>query len=389
MADGDRPLTISAVTRGAVSDIPAQVWDNLANPPDRPHNPFVSSAFLGALERSGSVGGDTGWTPSHVLIEEGGVPIAAAPLYIKTHSFGEYVFDHDWADAFERAGGRYYPKLLCASPFTPVPGPRLLARDESGRRMLAASLEELAARIGAPSAHVNFIGEDDATSLAAAGWLARIGVQFHWLNEDYQSFDDFLRSRASRKRKAIARERREAVDGLSIRRLIGAEISGEVWDAFWSFYQETGSRKWGRPYLTRAFFDEIAETMTGRILMIAAYDGARPVAGALNFIGDDALFGRYWGRTSAIPFLHFEICYYQAIEFAIERRLARVEAGAQGEHKLARGYRPVATRSAHFIANPGFRGALARHLSRERTLVLQEIEAISALTPFRRDGNCD
>lgn len=386
MADGDSASPLTARTIGRIADVAAPVWDALANPPETSVNPFVSHAFLTALENSGSATAETGWAPAHILAERDGAAIAAAPVYVKSHSYGEYVFDHHWADAFERAGGRYFPKVLCAAPFTPVPGPRLLATTAEAKRIIAATLIELAQQAGASSVHVNFIDLADAELLDGGNYFRRDGIQYHWFNRGYASFEDFLGDLSSRKRKAIRRERRDAAEGLEIRRLSGAEISADIWEAFWGFYQDTGGRKWGRPYLTRAFFEEIAETMADRILMVVAFDGTTPIAGALNFIGGDALYGRYWGRTEERPFLHFEVCYYQAIEFAIERRLGRVEAGAQGEHKIARGYRPVATHSAHWIANPRFREAVVRHVAGERQAIAAEIDYLDQMTPFRREG---
>ncbi len=370
-------------TVSSISAIPAEAWDRLAVPDARLANPFIQHAFLSALERSGSVGEGTGWTPSHLAVRRGGTLIAAAPAYLKDHSFGEYVFDHGWADAYARAGRRYYPKLLCAVPFTPAPGPRLLGPDSAAHALLAQSLIAAAGRLGLSSAHVNFI-EDD-TPLSGSGFLRRRGVQFHWLNRGYASYDDFLGSLASRKRKALKRERREAGEGLRFRRVTGAEIAEKHWDIFWNFYQDTGSRKWGEPYLTRSFFSILGETMRDQVLLVFAESGGRVIAGALNMIGGDALYGRYWGRSEDRPFLHFEVCYHQAIDFAIERGLARVEAGAQGEHKLARGYEPVITRSAHWIADQGFRAAVARYLEAERPQVEAECLGLAALTPYRRD----
>ncbi len=386
MADGADSATMTARTVGAIAEFPAAEWDTLANPPGAPENPFVTHAFLNALETSRSVTPETGWTPSHVALEKGGRLAGVAPVYLKTYSFGEYVFDQHWAEAFERAGGRYYPKLLCAAPFTPVPGPRLLAPSAEGKTALGYALADLARKIDASSAHVNFTGEDDAALLSDCGYLARSGVQYHWFNRGYDGYEDFLAALSSRKRKALKRERKDAAEGLTIRRLVGAEISEHIWEAFWEFYQDTGGRKWGRPYLTRAFFAQIAETMPAKIMMVVAEANGRLIAGALNFIGGDALYGRYWGRIEDRPFLHFEVCYHQAIDFAIEHRLARIEAGAQGEHKIARGYEPVVTRSAHWIADPQFREAVARYLEAERRGVSDEIAVIGEMTPFRRSG---
>lgn len=386
MADGSENAAVRARTLGSISGISAREWDALANPAGVPQNPFVSHAFLLALERSGSATEETGWTPRHIVIEEGGVAIGAAPLYLKAHSFGEYVFDHHWANACERAGMRYYPKLLSAPPFTPVPGPRLLAPKAEIRTALAHVILELCERLGASSAHVNFADAETSALLEASGFLTRCGFQYHWFNRGHDCYQDFLDALSSRKRKALKRERKEASAGLELRRLDGAAIGDRHWDAFWRFYQDTGGRKWGRPYLTREFFAEIATTMADRIMMVTAEHHGNPVAGALNFIGGDALYGRYWGRTGDLPFLHFEVCYHQAIEFAIERGLSRVEAGAQGEHKIARGYEPVLTYSSHWIAERGFRAAVARNLAAERIEISREMEAIRQLTPYRRSG---
>ena len=305
---------------------------------------------------------------------------------MKSHSQGEYVFDHSWADAWHRAGGQYYPKFLIGVPFTPVPGPRLLTDDENVARGLIAAAEAVVSRHGLSSAHANFLEPRDVERFRAAGWLIREGSQFHWANAGYSCFDDFLGSLSSRKRKAIRKERAGARAGLEIVQLTGEGITEAHWDAFWEFYQDTGSRKWGRPYLTRAFFSLLGEAMADRVLLIFALRDGRPIAGALNLIGADALYGRYWGCREDISFLHFELCYYQAIDFAIARRLGRVEAGAQGEHKLARGYGPVPTWSAHFIADPGFRAAVADFVERERRAVEREIEFLGEMTPFRKGG---
>ena len=384
MADGADSAALTARTIGAIAEIPADEWNALANPPGAPENPFLSHAFLNALELSNSVGMKSGWTPSHIIIEQNGRIEGAAPVYLKSHSFGEYVFDHHWAEAFERAGGRYYPKALCAAPFTPVPGPRLLAPSTELKVALGNTLVELTRKIGASSAHVNFINDETAAALESCGCLLRNGVQYHWFNRGYDRYDDFLAALSSRKRKALKRERQEAARGLTIRRLTGSDINERVWNAFWTFYQDTGGRKWGQPYLTREFFSQIAETMSSKIMMVVAESDGRLIAGALNFIGGDALYGRYWGRIEDRPFLHFEICYHQAIDFAIERRLARVEAGAQGEHKIARGYEPVVTSSAHWLANPAFRKAVADYLVAERQGVAKDIAITGEFTPYRR-----
>lgn len=381
MADGGG--RVIARTVSSIGAVDAATWNGLANPPERPFNPFVAHEFLHALETSKSVGPEAGWTPRHLVLEDRGAVVGAAPIYLKDHSYGEYVFDHHWANAFERAGGRYYPKLLCAAPFTPVPGPRLLSTTAASKEALAAALTGIAAEFGVSSVHVNFIDQGDCDELSDQGYLERQGVQYHWLNRGYASYENFLAALASRKRKALKRERREAAEGLTIRRLVGTDIAERYWNAFWAFYQDTGARKWGHPYLSRAFFTTIAQTMPDRLMMVVAEDTGRPIAGALNFIGGDALYGRYWGCVEERPFLHFEVCYHQAIEFAIERGLARVEAGAQGEHKIARGYEPVLTRSAHWIANKSLREAILRYLEDERRQVDAEIAAIAGMTPYK------
>ncbi len=356
-------------------------WDRCAGT----DNPFTTHAFLSALEDSGSATAAAGWQPVPIAIDGADGRLAAAmPAYAKSHSQGEYVFDHAWADAFERAGGRYYPKLQIAVPFTPVPGRRLLT-DEPGLALgLIAAAEELVRQNGLSSAHATFIAPSEAPLFERAGWLIRVDSQFHWHNEDYGSFDDFLATLSSRKRKAIRRERAAALDGLSVEHITGEAITERHWDAFWTFYQDTGARKWGRPYLTRAFFSLLRERMAGRLLLIFALRDGEPIAGALNLIGADTLYGRYWGTTEEVPHLHFEICYYQAIEAAIARGLKRVEAGAQGGHKLSRGYRPVPTFSAHYLAHPGLREAVAEYLSHEREAVAHEIRALEEMTPFRK-----
>ncbi|MFZ3482676.1 GNAT family N-acetyltransferase [Sphingomonas sp. 3-13AW] len=372
---------ITARIAEGVLSIPAADWDACAGT----DNPFLSHAFLAALERSGSVGGRSGWQPLPVVVDgNDGKPAAIAPAYAKAHSQGEYVFDHAWADAWQQAGGEYYPKLQVAVPFTPVPGPRLLLRDAAYGPALIAALESVTRGSQLSSAHATFIAPDEVSAWEAAGWLMRAGTQFHWHNHGYADFDAFLGALASRKRKAIRKERAAAVEGLTIRHLAGAEITEAHWDAFWAFYQDTGSRKWGRPYLTRSFFPLLTEGLGDRVLLILAYRGDRPIAGALNLVGADALYGRYWGATEDVPFLHFELCYYQAIEAAIARGLQRVEAGAQGEHKLARGYAPVTTWSAHYLPNRNFRSAVAEFLEREREAVAHEQEYLGELTPFRR-----
>ena len=364
-----------------VASFAAEEWDRCAGDGD----PFVSHAFLAALEQSGSATAATGWQPVPVAIDgPGGAPDAVMPAYVKSHSQGEYVFDHGWADAWERAGGDYYPKLQIAVPFTPVPGRRLLAREPTLAAALIAAAERIVVAHGLSSAHATFIAAEEVAPFEAAGWLIRTDSQFHWLNQGYGSFDDFLASLSSRKRKTIRRERALAVEGLDVVHLTGGDLTEVYWDAFWTFYQDTGARKWGRPYLTRRFFSLLGERLADRVLLILALRGGRPIAGALNLIGADALYGRYWGCAEAVPHLHFELCYYQAIEAAIARGLGRVEAGAQGAHKLARGYRPVPTWSAHHIADPGFREAVARFLDAERQAVRREIAALGEFTPFRK-----
>lgn len=372
--------TLTLSTHSGIAAIPAHVWDGLGD-----GNPFTSHRFLLALEESGSVGRGTGWQPLHVTLEEGGTVVAAAPLYAKSHSQGEYIFDHAWAEAYQRAGGRYYPKLQAAVPFTPVTGARLLARDPAMRQSLLAGMTQVAEKGGASGVHVTFCTEDEAGQGAEMGFLPRVTQQFHWLNRGYGSFEDFLGALSSRKRKDLRKERARAQDfGGTIRHLTGDDLKPHHWDAFWAFYQDTGSRKWGRPYLTRAFFDCLHQTMRDDILLVLAERDGRPVAGALNFLGPDAIYGRYWGCVEDHPFLHFELCYHQAIDHAIAHGLSRVEAGAQGEHKLARGYEPVATHSLHWVGDEGFQRALADYLDREREAMGEEIEALADFTPFRR-----
>ena len=354
-----------------------------------PYNPFISHAFLSIVEESGTVSRTTGWQPQHLRLEAAdGTLLGAAPCYLKSHSQGEYVFDHGWADAFERAGGRYYPKLQVAVPFTPATGPRLLTSGASAttiRAALAGGLKTLTDRLGVSSAHVTFAAEEDIEQLDSAGFLPRTDQQFHFRNEDYRDYADFLDTLASRKRKALRKERSAAVqNGIMIDRLTGKDLTESAWDDFFRFYMDTGSRKWGRPYLNREFFSLVGERMADDVLLVMARRNGRYVAGAINFIGGDRLFGRNWGCIEDHPFLHFEVCYHQAIDFAIERGLKVVEAGAQGEHKLARGYMPVTTRSAHYIAHPGLRRAVADYLEREREEVAQVGEYLEEHGPFRR-----
>lgn len=389
--DNGEKRTVIASIVASIADIPAASWDACANPDPATYNPFIAHAFLRALEESGCVGSpDTGWIPQHITIADADGEIAAcAPCYAKFNSSGEYVFDHSWASAYDRAGGSYYPKLQIAVPFTPVPGNRLLVRPgpdaEHHRRLLAAAAAQLAQRIGASSVHITFLTEPEWQLLGGDGYLQRTDQQFHWSNAGYASFDDFLGSLASRKRKALRKERAEALsDGLVIEHLSGADVEERHWDAFFEFYMDTGNRKWGHPYLNRRFFSLLGETMADRCLLVMARRGERYVAGALNLIGGDCLYGRYWGAIEHHPFLHFELCYYQAIDYAIAHKLARVEAGAQGEHKLARGYMPTPTYSAHYIVDPGFRQAVARYLEGERAAIAENIADLSAFAPYRK-----
>lgn len=377
------------LAEGVVS-IPAGDWDAVACPEardgTRPIDPFTTHRFLRALEVSGSVGPGTGWSPRPAVLRLDGRLVGAAPVYVKGNSQGEYIFDHSWAEAWTRAGGRYYPKLQIAVPFTPATGARFLGPAES-RAALARTLQSVCQENGLSSAHATFCTQTEAEALADQGWLHRVTEQFHWQSRGYGSFDDFLSDLSSRKRKMIRKEREGALaSGLKVQRLTGADLRPEHWDAFWTFYQDTGGRKWGRPYLTRAFFDEIHRTMADDVLLVLAFDGDRPVAGALNFIGRETLYGRYWGCVEDHPFLHFELCYYQAIDWAIAAGLTRVEAGAQGEHKLARGYLPSAVHSAHWITDASFRRAVADYLESERRAIDQDIEVMTALGPFRRGG---
>ena len=374
-------MTVTARVVARAADIAAADWDACAGTA----NPFVSHAFIDALEQSGSAVDEAGWRPIHIVVDDAdGHPAAIAPAYLKSHSQGEYVFDFAWADAFQRAGGRYYPKLQIASPFSPVPGPRLLLRDDADAPALIAAIESAVAQWNLSSAHATFVDPAQIPVFEAAGWLIRTGEQFHWTNDSYADFDGFLAALSSRKRKAIRRERTAAQDGIEIVHLTGAAITEAHWDIFWTFYQDTGARKWGQPYLTRAFFSMLGERMADKVLLILAKDGERVIAGALNLIGADTLYGRYWGCSEDRPFLHFELCYYQAIDAAIARGLQRVEAGAQGHHKLARGYLPVKTWSAHHIAHPGLKRAIADFLERERAAIAADIDAINEMTPFRR-----
>ena len=372
----------------SLTEIPAADWDAVACPETtsgRPVDPFTTHRFLCALDRSNSTGAGSGWQPKPLILRENGAVTAALPVYAKSHSQGEYIFDHGWADALNRAGGKYYPKLQVAVPFTPATGRRFLCAPDQRDALVQAAID-IAAQNRLSSLHITFCTADEAHALAGRhDLLHRVTQQFHWENRGYGSFDDFLGDLSSRKRKMIRKERETArASGLTIRALTGNQIEPAHWDAFWAFYQDTGNRKWGTPYLTRRFFTEAQAGLRDDMLLVLAFDGARAVAGALNFIGRETLFGRYWGCVEDHPCLHFELCYYQAIDFAIAHRMSRVEAGAQGEHKLARGYLPVPVHSLHWIADPGFRSAVARYLDQERRAVDQEIEVLTAYGPFRR-----
>jgi uncharacterized protein len=398
----------------SIDEVGAESWDACANPAcgntgngagaaglgpagtqqatsGNHYNPFLSHNFLSALERSNSVRPRAGWQPMHLLAQAAdGALLGAVPCYVKSHSRGEYVFDHGWAEAYERAGGSYYPKLQVSVPFTPATGRRLLVRPspqaEAIRVALADALVEVCRRSDASSVHVTFPTEPEWQMLGARGYLKRIHQQFHWENADYQSFDGFLAALTSRKRKTIRRERADALAaGISVHWLTGSDLTETVWDTFFGFYMETGSRKWGRPYLTRSFYSLVGEKMRDRILLVMAKRGGRWIAGAINFIGSHTLFGRHWGATEHHPFLHFELCYYQAIQYAIEHKLPRVEAGAQGEHKISRGYLPVTTYSAHYIVDPGLRRAIDDYLARERKYVAAAAEELAQAAPFRKE----
>jgi len=372
----DRESEIIAKIASGVSGLNAFAWDRLAS-----SDPFLGHAFLSALEDSGSVGPGTGWTPAPILVEDGEDHlIAAAPAYLKSHSQGEYVFDQGWAEAWQNAGGQYYPKLQVSVPFTPVPGPRLLG---SRPQQLLTAIEAVTVQHDVSSAHITFLDDAGLAECERRGWLIRDGIQYHWLNRGYSSFDDFLGTLKHSRRKTIRKERREAAQGIEILTLRGLEIGPAEWDSMWAFYQDTGSRKWGRPYLTREFFDLVGERMGDAVLMFLALRDGRPTAGALNFVGPDTLYGRYWGCTEEVPFLHFELCYYRAIEWAIEHGLKSLQAGAQGEHKVSRGYEPVITKSAHYISNRSFRDAVAEFLKAEREGVATEIEWLQRELPYR------
>ena len=386
---GDDPSAfLKAYHRRAESGPEAGALESKSQRPA--YNPFISYDFLHALEESGSATGRTGWQARHLVLDgEDGKPVGIVPCYQKPHSMGEYVFDQGWADAYERAGGNYYPKLQVSVPFTPATGRRLLTRADAppaARELLVAGPLEPCRQLRTSSIHATFLEEPDADLFDDSGFLARMDQQFHFINEGYRDFEDFLDALASRKRKTIRRERREALaGGITVEHLTGSTITEADWDVFFSFYMDTGSRKWGRPYLNRRFFSLLGERMADRVLLILARRDGIPIAGALNLIGSDALYGRYWGASEDVPFLHFEICYHQAVDWAIAHGLPRVEAGAQGEHKLARGYRPIVTRSAHFIADHGLRRAVADYLSREREAVAADHEFLDEHTPFKAD----
>jgi len=377
MSDG----SFTARVLGGVGELPAEAWDALTGG----GNPFVSHAFLTAMEDSGSVGGRSGWTPLPIVIDGPDGSLAAAlPAYLKDHSQGEYVFDHAWADAWHRAGGSYYPKLQIAAPFTPATGPRLLTPHPELAPALLKAAETLCRDNGLSSAHATFIEPAQVPVFEAAGWLLREDIQFHWENRDYADFEGFLAALSSRKRKDLRKERAKAQEGVDIRAFTGDAITEAHWDAFWNFYQDTGARKWGKPYLTREAFSLLGETMADRILLVMAFADGAPIAGALNFIGTQALYGRYWGAVVDKPFLHFELCYYQAIDAAISLGLSRVEAGAQGGHKLARGYEPVRTVSAHYIAHEGLRAAIADYLEQERAGIANDQIWLGERSPFKK-----
>ncbi|WP_207478207.1 GNAT family N-acetyltransferase [Arenibaculum pallidiluteum] len=385
MPDTSESLELSVLD--GIGRVDPAEWDACAGT----DNPFLSHAFLLALEDSRSTGPKTGWLPRHLALRDAsGRLIGGVPAYVKSHSYGEYVFDHAWANAYERAGGRYYPKLQVAVPFTPVTGPRLLVRPDApdgAARLLIGGLEQVAERLGVSSVHATFPIASEWEAFGEAGWLLRLGYQFHWRNEGYGSFEDFLAALSSRKRKAIRKERESvAASGLTLRTLTGGEITARHWDAFHRFYEGTVDRKWGWAYLTRDFFHMLGERLGDRVVLVVAEDDGRPVAGALNLRGADALYGRNWGAAGEYPNLHFEACYYRAIDFAIAHGLARVEAGAQGEHKIARGYLPVRTYSAHWIADPGLRDAVDDFLRRERPSVDLQIAAMMEESPFRKEG---
>ncbi len=377
--------SLSLSLHGSIHEIEAADWQACAGAA----NPFVSHAFLSAVEDSGSAGPRTGWLPRHAALRNpSGRLIACAPMYAKGHSYGEYVFDHGWARAFEQAGGRYYPKLQVASPFSPVTGPRLLIRPDAGldAPTLAAALAQACRELQLSSVHITFCTQPEYAALGEAGWLQRLGVQYHWRNEGFATFDDFLGALNARKRKTLRRERRDANScGLVFHTLRGGEIERAHWKAFYKFYESTVDRKWGSAYLTQKFFPLLSERLGDAVVLMLAEDRGKLVAGALNLAGEDTLYGRNWGCIGDYPFLHFELCYYRAIDYAIAHRLRTVEAGAQGEHKIQRGYLPTPTYSAHWIAHPGLRQVIGDHLARERPAMEAEIDSLMELSPFRQD----
>jgi predicted N-acyltransferase len=386
MPDGNDRLSVTVL--GSITEIAPDQWDACAGG----GNPFVTHAFLDALERSGSANAATGWLPRHLVVHDAdGKVVACAPLYGKSHSYGEYVFDWAWAEAYTKAGGRYYPKLQCAVPFTPVTGPRLMVRPGAGeahlRALLIAGMVELAERLGVSSLHVTFPTEAEADILESTGFLRRLGVQYHWENRDYGDFAAFLADLSSRKRKQVRKER-EAVAraGLTIATLVGDDVKPRHWDAFHRFYCRVIDRKWGSAYLKRAFFEELsAGPLAKDVVLVWAEDDGEPLACAFNMKGGNTLYGRTWGAATEMPFLHFEACYYRALDFAIAHGLKQVEAGAQGEHKVSRGYLPTATHSAHWVADPGFRTAIARYLDHERPLIAEDMAEQTESGPFRKD----
>lgn len=383
-----------ATIHPSTASIPAAVWNALApSTGGVVDNPFLDHAFFLALEESRCATQRTGWQPQHILLTDAADrPLGLMPLFLKSHSMGEYVFDHGWANAYERAGGDYYPKLQCSVPFTPATAPKLLVPSGNSevKAALLAAAQQLALQRNASSVHATFVPEAEAAEIESDGWLKRLDTQFHWHNQGFASFEDFLETLSSRKRKTIRRERRDALaDGLTVQWLSGPDLKEHHWDAFYAFYEDTGSRKWGRPYLNREFFSRLNETMADRIVLMLAFDGPEPIAGAINFVGKDRIFGRNWGCTRDVPFLHFELCYYQAIDYAIAHKLAVVEAGAQGEHKLARGYEPSTTYSVHWIAHPGLRDAIADFLEHERLSVEHNQELLDQFTPFRKGERTD
>jgi len=373
-----------------LNDISPEDWNDCCYNSTTRHNPFVSHEFLSALEDSGCATAESGWQPQHIIVSEQDRMVGAMPLYLKSHSMGEYVFDQPWANAFQNAGGRYYPKLQSSVPFTPVTGPRLMTRPDTDpapvREKLVNTALSLVAQRGLSSLHVTFAEQAEQDFLEGRGFLSRLDQQFHWLNDGYGSFDDFLAALSSRKRKNIRKERRQAViNDIEIEILCHDDITEQHWDRYYTFYLDTGQRKWGQPYLNRLFFSLLHERLPERTLLIMAKRHGRYIAGALNLISDDTLYGRYWGATEHHKYLHFEVCYYQAIDYAIAHGLKKVEAGAQGEHKLARGYLPTTTRSSHWISNPSFRDAIADYLTRERDAVTQDKQVLLHFAPFRKD----